>query len=47
MQLKNVGKIEGGSGMLEPSTLGGEDGVAANPGSRKHRQVNRFPWQSQ
>lgn len=43
MQLKNVGKIEGGSGMLEPSTLGGEDGGTANQGSSKHGQVNRFP----
>lgn len=43
MQLKNVGKIEGESGMLEPSTLREEDGGATNQGSSKHGQVNRFP----
>ena len=45
MQLKYVGKIKGGSTMLEPSPLGREDGGTINQGS-KHEQVSRFWWGS-
>lgn len=42
MQLKNVGNIEGGSRMLEPSASGEEDGGATNQGSSKRRKMHRF-----